>query len=80
MTGYSGLAPQVRTADGSGNSKDRPMGTDYGSYGRPRHCLPPIYWLYSQDVSILYVAGIRLVGRNRNFSGSGCPHRVYSVW
>lgn len=36
LTGYSGLDPQVRTDDGSGNSKDRNMGTDYGSYGMPR--------------------------------------------
>ena len=36
ITGYSGLDPQVRTDDGSGNSKDRNMGTDYGSYGMPR--------------------------------------------
>ncbi|MDD4660827.1 MAG: TonB-dependent receptor [Massilibacteroides sp.] len=35
LTGYSGLDPQVRTDD-SGNSKDRNMGTDYGSYGMPR--------------------------------------------
>ncbi|MDD2951848.1 MAG: TonB-dependent receptor [Parabacteroides sp.] len=36
LTGYSGLDPQVRTDDGSGNSKDRNMGTDFGSYGMPR--------------------------------------------
>lgn len=35
LTGYSGLDPQVRTDD-SGNSKDRNMGTDFGSYGMPR--------------------------------------------
>lgn len=35
ITGYSGLDPQVRT-DSDGNSKDRNMGTDYGSYGMPR--------------------------------------------
>ena len=39
ITGYSGLDPQVRTDDGSGNSKDRNMGTDYGSYGMPRQFL-----------------------------------------
>jgi TonB-linked SusC/RagA family outer membrane protein len=36
LTGYSGLDPQVRVDDGSGNSYDRTMGTDYGSYGMPR--------------------------------------------
>ncbi|WP_297909550.1 TonB-dependent receptor [uncultured Parabacteroides sp.] len=38
LTGYSGLDPQVRTDDGNGAgaSKDRNMGTDYGSYGMPR--------------------------------------------
>lgn len=36
LTGYSGLDPQVRTDNGSGGSKDRNMGTDYGSYGMPR--------------------------------------------
>ena len=36
LTGYSGLDPQVRTDDGGGGSKDRNMGTDYGSYGMPR--------------------------------------------
>lgn len=35
LTGYSGLDPQVRT-DNDGNSKDRNMGTDFGSYGMPR--------------------------------------------
>lgn len=35
LTGYSGLDPQVRT-DSDGNSKDRNMGTDFGSYGMPR--------------------------------------------
>lgn len=39
ITGYSGLDPVVRTDDGSGNSKDRNMGTDYGSYGMPRQFL-----------------------------------------
>lgn len=34
-TGYSGLDPQVRT-DYEGGSKDRNMGTDFGSYGMPR--------------------------------------------
>ncbi|MDY3070542.1 MAG: TonB-dependent receptor [Parabacteroides sp.] len=36
LTGYSGLDPEVRTDDGGGGSKDRNMGTDYGSYGMPR--------------------------------------------
>lgn len=36
LTGYSGLDPQVRTDNGSGGSKDRNMGTDFGSYGMPR--------------------------------------------
>ena len=36
ISGYSGLDPQVRTDDGYGNSKDRNMGTDFGSYGMPR--------------------------------------------
>lgn len=36
ITGYSGLDPQVRTDNGYGASKDRNMGTDYGSYGMPR--------------------------------------------
>lgn len=39
ISGYSGLDPQVRTDDGSGNSKDRNMGTDYGSYGMPRQMI-----------------------------------------
>lgn len=38
ITGYSGLDPAVRTDDSDhpGNSKDRNMGTDFGSYGMPR--------------------------------------------
>ena len=39
ISGYSGLDPQVRTDDGSGNSKDRNMGTDFGSYGMPRQMI-----------------------------------------
>lgn len=35
ITGYKGLDPQIRT-DNDGKSKDRNMGTDYGSYGMPR--------------------------------------------